>query len=87
MPHAAPSCVAGAMLYKSSDGGIYASLEVISVGIAVIVQSVALFGAFHFIAKMAVNNQKELEAIEDDMEVGVRSSCICYSLWICRFWL
>lgn len=65
----APSCVAGAMLYKSDTNSLFGSLEVISVGIAVIVQSGALLGAIHYIAKMAVNQKDELKKMAPDEEV------------------
>ena len=57
------------MLYKSGENSLYGSLEIVAVGFAVIVQSGALLGAFHYIAKMAVNNKAALEAMPPDEEV------------------
>lgn len=57
------------MLYKSGENSFYGSLEIVAVGAAVIVQSGALLGAFHYIAKMAVRNKAALEAMPPDEDV------------------
>lgn len=62
------------MLYKSNTNSLFSSLEIISVGVAVIVQTAALLGAFHFVAKAAVEREKELESIDPDYEVRNGSS-------------
>eukprot|EP00511_Aplanochytrium_stocchinoi_P009511 CAMPEP_0204872726 /NCGR_PEP_ID=MMETSP1348-20121228/38668_1 /ASSEMBLY_ACC=CAM_ASM_000700 /TAXON_ID=215587 /ORGANISM="Aplanochytrium stocchinoi, Strain GSBS06" /LENGTH=304 /DNA_ID=CAMNT_0052027675 /DNA_START=233 /DNA_END=1148 /DNA_ORIENTATION=+ len=65
----APCCVAGSMLVKASEGGIYSSLSTISILIAFLVQSGALLAAAHYIAKMAVAHKDELAAEPPDAEV------------------
>ena len=65
----APCVVSGAMLVKASEGGIYTSLNTISITLTFVVQSMSMLGAMHFLAKKVKENQEEINAMPNDAEV------------------
>lgn len=65
----APCVLAGAMLLRSSEGGIWSSVSTMTLALAVITQSAAMLIAVHFIAKVSVEDREELLKEKDDEEV------------------
>jgi len=71
-----PVCVAGSLLLKAGQGGVWAPASSVSMMIALIIQGIAFFGAIHFVAELAVEKEEELKAIAPDMEVLEREEAM-----------
>ena len=57
------------MLVKASEGGIYTSLNTVSITLTFVIQSMSMLGAMHFLAKKVKENQDEINAMPNDKEV------------------
>ncbi|GBG31702.1 Hypothetical Protein FCC1311_079272 [Hondaea fermentalgiana] len=65
----APCVLAGAMLLRANEGGIWSSLSTMTLALAVVTQAGAMLIAVHFIAKTSVEKREELMQIPPDEEV------------------
>jgi len=66
----APTCMAGAMLKKGAEGGVYAALSTTTLTVAALLQGVALLSAMHYIEKTAFQYEEELMNKPDDAVVA-----------------
>ncbi|CAK9026573.1 Uncharacterized protein SCF082_LOCUS17562 [Durusdinium trenchii] len=65
----APVVVAGALLLRAPEGEFWATLSTMALAVAFLIQSAAMLGAVHFIAKTVVENEEELKKMPPDEEV------------------
>mmetsp|Transcript_3321 Transcript_3321/g.12041 ORF Transcript_3321/g.12041 Transcript_3321/m.12041 type:complete len:839 (-) Transcript_3321:751-3267(-) len=64
-----PTVLAGSLMLRQADGGIYTSLGSMFLALCALVQSLGLFAAMYFIEDVSAKHRDELEAEPKDEEV------------------
>ena len=65
----APTSMAGSMMLRANDGGIWPSVQSVTLAVAALVQLIALMSAMYFITDVADKHAEELAAEPADEEV------------------
>jgi hypothetical protein len=65
-----PCVLTGVALVKAGEGGVWATLSPITLGVATISQAISMVSAAYFVEKVAAEEQDALDAIPDDPQVA-----------------
>jgi hypothetical protein len=65
-----PCVLTGVALVKAAEGGVWATLSPITLGVATISQAISMVSAAYFVEKVAAEEQVSLDAIPEDKEVA-----------------